>query len=445
MVPYFGRWRIFAGIPCSIIAASIPIQMNKNKPNKLKKDSRPADNSHNNQAPDQSKGPVLFLKSGRDRSARNRHPWIFSGAVKSLPNAENGQVIEVRATAGELLGYGFFSPNSQITCRMFEFGSDPKTIDANYWFDKLKNAFDLRTRLFDSSHTNCYRLIHAEGDFFPGIIVDIYGEVAVLQLLVKGTELIAETIYEGLNKLGFNYIYLKTKQSTQLLEQVEQGSRWVAKAHPMPITVLEHGIRFSVNVETGQKTGFFIDQRENRKLLAEWSKGKNVLNTFSYSGGFSLYALKAGAALVHSVDSSKEAIALCDTNVALENMQHLHESYVEDCFEFLKRTPENFYDIIILDPPAFAKNARSVDNAARGYKNLNSLGFQKVKPGGIVFTYSCSQHIDKDLFRKIVFSAAAEIGRNVRVLKQLSQPEDHPINIYHPEGEYLKGLMLVVD
>jgi 23S rRNA (cytosine1962-C5)-methyltransferase len=387
----------------------------------------------------------LVLKSGRERSSRNRHPWIFSGAVKVMPAAENGEIIEVRTNADELLGYGFFSPSSQITCRLFEFTEEPKEIDSNYWFAKIENAYQVRKQLFNPKETNCYRLLHAEGDFFPGIIVDVYGEVAVLQLLVKGTEHISDTIITCLNKLGFNYVYLKTKQSTQLLEQVEQGSRWIGEPHPMPIVVLEHGIPFSVNVETGQKTGFFIDQRENRKLTAEWSKGKTVLNTFSYSGGFSLYALAAGANLVHSVDSSKDAIALCDENILLQGSQNKHESFVEDCFDFLKKAPENLYDIIILDPPAFAKNARSVDNAARGYKNLNALGFQKVKPGGLLFTYSCSQHIDKDLFRKIVFSAAAESRRNVRVLRQLSQPEDHPINIYHPEGEYLKGLMLLVD
>jgi 23S rRNA (cytosine1962-C5)-methyltransferase len=258
-------------------------------------------------------------------------------------------------------------------------------------------------------------------------------------------ERISDQLFSGLNQLGFKYIYLKTKQSTQLLEQIDQQSRWVGEALPMPITVLEHGVPFQVNVETGQKTGFFLDQRENRKLLAEWSPGRKILNTFSYSGGFSLYALQAGARLVHSVDSSKDAIALCDANVALLGKEDKHNSYTEDCFDFLLKSETNFYDIIILDPPAFAKNARSVDNASRGYKNLNALGFQKIKPGGIILTFSCSQHIDKELFRKIVFSAAAESKRNVRVLKQLSQPEDHPINIYHPEGEYLKGLLLSVD
>ncbi len=386
----------------------------------------------------------LILKSGRERSILNRHPWIFSGAVKTLPHAENGDIVSVHTNHGELLGFGFFSPNSQITCRLFEFGSDQIELDDNYWKSKLKNAFALR-KLLITAQTDCYRLLHAEGDFFPGIITDIYGEVAVIQLLIKGTERISPIIFEGLKELGFKYIYVKTKQSTQLLEQVEEGSRWIGETCPMPIVVKEYGVLFSVNVETGQKTGFFLDQRENRKLVGAWSDGKNVLNTFSYSGGFSLYALEAGAALVHSVDSSKDAIGLCEDNVALGKWKGKHESFIEDCFEFLKKAPTDFYDIIILDPPAFAKNARSVDNAARGYKNLNILGLDRVKKGGLVFTYSCSQHIDKDLFRKIVFSAAAETRRNVRILRQLSQPDDHPINIYHPEGEYLKGLMLYVD
>lgn len=387
----------------------------------------------------------LVLKSGRERSLVNRHPWVFSGAVKQLPKAENGEIVKVVTNHGDCLGYGFFSPDSQITCRVFEFTANEITLDSHFWKSKIQSAFHLRQRLIRFEHTDCYRLIHAEGDFFPGIIVDIYGPVAVVQLLIKGTERISNFIFEGLNELGYEYIYLKTKQNTQLLEQVEQGSRWLDAACPMPIRVKENGVLMEVNVETGQKTGFFLDQRENRRILGTYSAGKKVLNTFSYSGGFSLYALRAGAELVHSVDSSKEAIALCDANVNLNQYGGTHESYVEDVFDFLKRAASDFYDIIILDPPAFAKHARAVDNAARGYKNLNLIGFQKIRKGGLIFTYSCSQHIDKDLFRKIVFSAAADSGRNVRILQQLSQPEDHPINIYHPEGEYLKGLLLEVE
>lgn len=386
----------------------------------------------------------LVLKSGRERSLIHRHPWVFSGAFKTLPEAENGDIIELRTNHNELLGYGFFAPNSQIICRVFEFTDTYVKIDAHYWFKKMQNAFSLRKRLLNFESTNCFRLLHAEGDFMPGIIVDVYDKVAVVQLLVKGTERISDQLFSGLNQLGFEYIYLKTKQSTQLLEQIEQGSKWVAEAHPMPIKVLENGVPFLVDVESGQKTGFFLDQRENRRILGEWSRGRKVLNTFSYSGGFSLYALQAGARLVHSVDSSKDAIALCNANVNLLTEKDKHESFTQDCFDFLLASETGFYDIIILDPPAFAKNAKAVPNASRGYKNLNALGFQKIRPGGLIFTFSCSQHIDKDLFRKIVFSAAAESKRNVRIIQQLSQPQDHPINIYHPEGEYLKGLLLEV-
>lgn len=387
----------------------------------------------------------LILKSGRERSLVNRHPWVFSGAVKVLPKAENGEIIQIVTNHNELLGYAFFAPNSQITARVFEFNPNEIQIDETYWLSKIRNAFELRKLFIDSNKTTCYRLLHAEGDFFPGIIADVYADVVVLQLLIKGTEIISETLFKAFHEIGFKHIYLKTKQSTQLLEQVEQGSRWVAEPKEMPVLVLENGVKFQINVETGQKTGFFIDQRENRRILATYSKNKKVLNTFSYSGGFSVYSLEAGAELVHSVDSSKDAIELCEQNVKLSGLELKHQSYVSDVFEFLKEVEPNFYDIIILDPPAFAKHARAVDNAARGYKNLNLLGFQKIKPGGLIFTYSCSQHIDKDLFRKIVFGAAADARRNVRILQQLSQPEDHPINIYHPEGEYLKGLLLQVD
>lgn len=387
----------------------------------------------------------LILKSGRERSLIHRHPWVFSGAVKTLPEAENGDIIEVRDNHNELLGYGFFAPNSQIICRVFEFTDAYVKIDGHYWFKKMQQAYALRKRVLDFNHTNCFRLLHAEGDFIPGIIVDVYDKVAVVQLLIKGMERISDQLFAGLNQLGFEYIYLKTKQSTQLLEQIEQESKWVGAAHPMPIRVLENNVPFLVNVETGQKTGFFLDQRDNRNILGDFSKGRKVLNTFSYSGGFSMYALQAGARLVHSVDSSKDAIALCNANIDLLPERDKHESFTQDCFDFLIGSETGFYDIIILDPPAFAKNAKAVPNASRGYKNLNALGFQKIRPGGLIFTFSCSQHIDKDLFRKIVFSAAAESKRNVRILQQLSQPQDHPINIYHPEGEYLKGLLLQVD
>lgn len=385
----------------------------------------------------------VVLKSGRDRSVTNRHPWIFSGAVKNMPDANNGEIVSVHNNTGLLLGYGFFSPHSQITVRLFEFGEQEINIDVAYWAKKITNAYTLRQSVIDFESTNTYRLLHAEGDFLPGIIADVYADTVVLQLLIKGVEFIANDIYAAIRKLGFKYIYLKTKQNTQRLEEVV-ASGWVGDPKAMPIHVKEYGIEMLIDVETGQKTGFFIDQRENRLIVGNYSKGKRVLNTFSYSGGFSLYALRQGATHVVSVDSSKEAIVLCNDNVRLNGYEDKHEGVVMDVFEYMKQADMNF-DIIILDPPAFAKNAKALPNATRGYKNLNMAALQRIKSGGLLFTFSCSQHMDKDLFRKVIFGAAAEVGRNVRILLQLTQPQDHPINIYHPEGEYLKGLLLHVE
>lgn len=387
---------------------------------------------------------TIILKSGRDRSVLNRHPWIFSGAIKQMPDATNGEIVKVESNNRELLGYGFFSTSSQITCRMFEFTNQTIEINEQYWVQKIENAYQYRKQVLDFTNTNIYRLVHAEGDFFSGVIIDVYNSVAVIQLLIRGTEHIQEAIYKGLRKVGIKYIYIKTKQSTQRLEEVGTESGWVGEAQPMPVVAKENGITFLVDVEKGQKTGFFIDQRENRRLVGAYANGKKVLNTFSYSGGFSLQALAQGASMVHSVDSSKDAIEMCEANVKANFSNAPHESFVADCFDYLAQT-EVDYDIMVLDPPAFAKNARSVPNASRGYKNLNYTAFQKIKPGGLIFTFSCSQHIDRDLFRKIVFSAAADAKRNVRIIQQLTQPEDHPINIFHPEGEYLKGLLLYVD
>lgn len=386
---------------------------------------------------------TLVLKSGRDRSVINRHPWIFSGAVKQMPQAENGEIIQVTDNQNQLLGYGFFSEHSQITCRMFEFTQTPVTINDSYWIQKVVNAYQYRKKVINMEHTSIYRLLHAEGDFFSGVIVDVYDKVAVVQLLIKGTERIQHAIFEALRSVGILYIYVKTKSSTQRLEEVGTPSGWIGEACPMPVRAIENGIAILVDVEKGQKTGFFIDQRENRRLVGHYAKGKKVLNTFSYSGGFSLQALNNQATLVHSVDSSKEAIEMCDANIAANFNNAPHQSFVADCFDYLNQTTVD-YDIMVLDPPAFAKNARSVPNASRGYKNLNYVAFQKIKPGGLIFTFSCSQHIDRDLFRKIVFSAAADAKREVRIVQQLTQPEDHPINIFHPEGEYLKGLLLHV-
>lgn len=386
----------------------------------------------------------LILKSGRDRSIVNRHPWVFSGAVKSWPEAENGAIVAVHNNSNELLAYGFYSPKSQICCRLFQFGPTAFTsFEADYWHQKIAEAKALRNRLIDPAITNCYRLLHAEGDFLPGIIADVYGEVLVVQVLVKGIEKIFHHIEEAFKQLGFQHIYLKQKENSGFLEAVSLPKGWRDTAYPMPVAVKENGIQFLVDVESGQKTGFFIDQRDNRELTRSLSAGKRVLNAFSYTGGFSLYALAGGASSVDSVDISKDAIQRANELVALNFPGAKHQGIAVDCFEFLKDCPEH-YELIVLDPPAFAKNAKAVPNAARGYKNINMLAMKKIRPGGLLFTYSCSQNITPDLFRKIVFGAAVDAGREVRILRFLSQSDDHPINIYHPEGEYLKGLLLYV-
>jgi 23S rRNA (cytosine1962-C5)-methyltransferase len=267
-----------------------------------------------------------------------------------------------------------------------------------------------------------------------------------VQLLIKGTENVHPHLISGIRELGIRYVYLKNKHNPGFREEValENGflSGETSETHR---TILENGLTFKIDFEKGQKTGFFIDQRENRALLKSYSRGKSVLNTFSYTGGFSVYALAGGATHVHSVDVSKDAVQMGDTNVALNfGPDAAHQSFAEDCFDYLRRT-ENSYDVVVLDPPAFAKNAKSVPNAARGYKDLNLTALKRINPGGILFTFSCSQNIDTDLFRKIIFSAAADAQRNVRILHQLTQPPDHPVNIFHPEGEYLKGLVLQVE
>jgi 23S rRNA (cytosine1962-C5)-methyltransferase len=391
--------------------------------------------------------PILTLKSGKERSLEHRHPWLFSGAVKTAPKAAEGDIVAVHDNKGQLMAYGFYATQSQITCRMFDFGSEAKTIDAHYWQEKIRRAYTLRQSLLPRSAGNAYRLIHAEGDFFPGLIVDVYGTVAVVQLLIKGTERLAEVIVEALRTLGFEYVYLKTKESSKRFEAMSLEKGWLGTPFPQAqVEVQENGFKFLVDVEKGQKTGFFIDQRDNRLLLQHYAAGKRVLNTFSYTGGFSVYALAGGASEVHSVDISQEASNTCVQNIALNFPDKIsqHQALTADCFDYLRQMEES-YDVIVLDPPAFAKTARAVPNATRGYKDINLLAFKKIRPGGLLFTFSCSGSISKELFRKVVFGAAADAGREIRIIHQLTQPPDHPINIYHPEGEYLKGLALYVE
>ncbi|MCS6824895.1 MAG: class I SAM-dependent rRNA methyltransferase [Cytophagaceae bacterium] len=388
---------------------------------------------------------VLKLKPKRERSVLLKHPWIFSGALASVPQARDGEVVEVQASDGNVLGYGFYSPQGQISCRMFHWGpASDHFLTSAYWQEKIKAALHLRKNLIPP-RTNAYRLIHAEGDFMPGLIADVYGDTLVMQWLVTGVEMQSAAIIEAFIQEGFRNIYLKTKLSSQNIERITSESRWIAGSSSMPLTIEEHGLSFIVDVEHGQKTGFFIDQRNNRKYLQSFSDGKHVLNMFCYTGGFSVYAAAGGAKSVCSVDISKNAIDMAHQNMIKNNFGHLHTAIEEDCFDYLKHVDTGIYDIIILDPPAFAKNARSVDNASRGYKQINMKAIEKVKAGGFIFTFSCSQNISKELFQKIVFAAAADAGRNVRILYQLHQSPDHPINIYHPEGEYLKGFILHVE
>lgn len=388
--------------------------------------------------------PILVLKPKRERSILLRHPWIFSGAIQKLPTAQDGDIIAINDSDNRLLGYGFFSPQNQITCRMFHFGTEENFESAEYWKGKISRAKELRMRLLPPN-TNCYRLLHAEGDFIPGIIADVYDNVVVVQILVKGTERLKQLLIEALKASGYSIIYLKSKSSSQNIEDIGLRSGFLTGNSPSPIVAIENNIKFEIDFIEGQKTGFFLDQRDNRNLLSQMCKGKKVLNTFCYTGGFSVYALAAGAEEVVSVDISKDAVELCNQNVELNFKDANHKGVAADCFDYLKEMPDQYFDVIVLDPPAFAKNARAIDNASRGYKQINLRAIQKIKPGGILFTFSCSQNIDKLLFQKIVFGAAADARRNVRILYQLHQPFDHPINIFHPEGEYLKGLVVQVE
>lgn len=386
----------------------------------------------------------LILKPGKDRALIHRHPWLFSGAVAEHPRVEEGAIIEVVNSEGLFRAYGFYGGSSQISARLFEFEAGHDVYSENYWHQKIDKAFRLRKELIDANSTNCYRLLHSEGDFFPGIIVDVYDKTASVQLLIKGTEKLKDTLAEALRKIGIQHLYLKTKTSSQNIEKVSAASQWLGNEGAERVTVIENNLKFMVDVVRGQKTGFFIDQRENRKLIHTLSAGKKVLNAFSYTGGFSVYALAGGATEVISVDISKDACEMAEKNIGINGFSHRHTAIAGDCFDYLKNMPDDF-DLIILDPPAFAKNARSVPNATRGYKEINMAAFRKIKPGGLLATFSCSQNIDKMLFQKIIFGAAADARRNVRIIQQLGQGPDHPINIFHPEGDYLKGLLLWVE
>ncbi len=408
----------------------------------------------------------IYLKKGKDEAVRRFHPWIFSGAIAKMTlNGKDGQIpdgdlVEVLDYRQQPLAVGYYNDGS-IAVRVLTF--DPsETIDAHFWQKRLQNAFDYRKRLdlTDSALTNAYRLVHAEGDGLPGLIVDVYDKTAVVQCHSIGIHRQIEAISNALQQVfkeKLHAIYDKSSETLppQYVAQKELKNGYVFGEMPTPTTVLENGHAFAVDWITGQKTGFFLDQRDNRALIMRYSKGKTVLNAFCYSGGFSVYALKAGAKFVHSVDISPKAIVLTDENVRLNaddnhqngyqnNYQGTHQSTAADVLPFMKDN-EAVYDVMVVDPPAFAKSMSKRHNAVQAYKRLNAMALRQITEGGILFTFSCSQVVDRQLFYDTIVAAAIEAGRKVRVMHHLTQPADHPVSMFHPEGAYLKGLVLYVE
>jgi 23S rRNA (cytosine1962-C5)-methyltransferase len=388
----------------------------------------------------------IILKSGKDQSIKRFHPWIFSGAIKKIiGNPVEGDVVKVYDNLEEFLAVGHYQPSS-IAVRILSFDNIEPGED--FFRGKIRNALNYRKLigLTDNPDINVFRLIHAEGDNLPGLIADYYNGVVVIQSHSVGMFRVRETVSDAIRQvLGKKVIAIYDKSASTLPFMAGiTGTDGFLFGNSGPAIVTEYGFKFRIDWEAGQKTGFFIDQRENRKLLSRYTKGKNVLNMFGYTGGFSVYAMK-DASLVHTVDSSAPAVTLADENIKLNyGDDPRHRSFQVDAFDFLNDI-NGKYDLIILDPPAFAKHNRVLTNALQGYKRLNMKAIEQVRPGGIIFTFSCSQVVSRENFRKSVFAAAANTGRSVRILHQMSQPPDHPVNIYHPEGEYLKGLVLQVE
>jgi 23S rRNA (cytosine1962-C5)-methyltransferase len=389
----------------------------------------------------------VILKSGKDEAVRRFHPWVFSGAIKKMScEPQEGDVVEVYSNHDEYLGTGHYQASS-ISIRVFSFQQvEP---DYEFWKTKLVKAFEYRKELglVDNPETNVYRLVHAEGDGLPGLIIDYYNGTIVMQTHSIGMHLIREMFVEALKEIygeKLKAIYDKSSETLPKSANLNQKDGYLFGKSDTN-EVLEYGHKFIVEWEAGQKTGFFVDQRENRKLLEKYVKDKTVLNTFSYTGGFSVYALKAGAAEVHSVDSSKKAIELTEKNILANNLDAAKQQSIQaDAIDYLKDI-DGKYDVIILDPPAFAKHHDAMHNALQGYKRINLQAIKQIKKGGFIFTFSCSQVVDKFHFYSTVASAAILSGRNVKVIHQLSQPADHPVSAFHPEGEYLKGLVLFVE
>ena len=386
----------------------------------------------------------IQLKRGKEESLRRFHPWVFSGAIQHMDNGlEEGDVVRVVTAGGEFIAVGHYQQGS-ITVRVLTFQDVP--IDDCFWYSRLQSALNMRLAigLADSPQSNSYRLVHGEGDHLPGLIIDVYDRTAVMQAHSIGMHHCRRQIAEQLVAVmghRIDNVYYKSETTLPFMEP-ENGFLVGGSTDNIAI---ENGLKFYVDWLKGQKTGFFVDQRENRALLEKYAKGKRVLNMFCYTGGFSFYAMRGGAELVHSVDSSAKAIELTRRNVELNYPgDPRHEAFCEDAFKYLEKMPET-YDLVILDPPAFAKHRGALHNALKGYTRLNQKAFEKMPSGSILFTFSCSQVVTKDHFRNAVFTAAALARRKVRILHQLHQPADHPVNIYHPEGEYLKGLVLYVE
>ena len=390
----------------------------------------------------------VYLKSGKEESLKRFHPWIFSGAIARVEGEpEEGEVVDVYTSKKEFIACGHFQIGS-IAVRVLSFVQE--TIDRAFWVRKLASARALRVALglIGNPQTDTYRLVHGEGDNLSGLIIDVYGSTAVMQAHSAGMHVCRMEIADALTEVmgdTVRNIYYKSETTLPFKADLLARENGFIKGGSADNVATENGLKFHVDWLKGQKTGFFVDQRENRHLLEHYARGRNVLNMFCYTGGFSFYAMRGGANLVHSVDSSAKAIDLTNENVKLNFPDDpRHQAYAEDAFKFLDRMGDQ-YDLIILDPPAFAKHRDALRNALRGYTKLNAKAFEKIRPGGILFTFSCSQVVTKENFRNAVFTAAAQAGRSVRILHQLTQPGDHPVNIYHPEGEYLKGLVLYVE
>ncbi len=389
--------------------------------------------------------PVIILKRGKDESLRRFHPWVFSGAIARMDdNIEEGNLVRVLSHEGETIGVGHYQIGS-IAVRMLEFGCD--TLPEDFFTTRLAEAYRLRQSLgLMRPDNDCMRLVHGEGDFLPGLVVDLYGPTAVMQAHSPGMHFCRNEVARALSELpGIRSVYYKSDTTLPYKAHLDPVNDYLLGNYDGCIAT-ENGLQFNIDWLRGQKTGFFVDQRDNRALLEHYSRDREVLNMFCYTGGFSVYAMRGGAAKVDSVDSSAKAVALTDANIELNFPgDERHRSFAVDAFRFLGDMEPGSYDLIVLDPPAFAKHRGALKNGLLGYRKLNAKAFEKIRPGGIIFTFSCSQVVTREMFRLAVVSAAAQSGRKVRILHQLTQPADHPINIYHPEGEYLKGLVLYVE